>query len=73
MVEWHFTFIKLGWKNWWFFLYEEDWVGAAKDMVKEMMLKGVNLYLPTDVVIADKFSNMPIINYVLPMIFRITG
>jgi phosphoglycerate kinase len=38
-------------------LYEEDWITAAKDMVQEMMLKGVNLYLPTDVVVADTFSN----------------
>jgi len=38
-------------------LYEEEWVDAAKEMVQEMMLKGVNLYLPTDVVVADTFSN----------------
>jgi phosphoglycerate kinase len=38
-------------------LYEEDWIDAAKDMVQEMMLKGVNLYLPTDVIVADTFSN----------------
>jgi phosphoglycerate kinase len=38
-------------------LYEEEWVGAAKEMVQEMMLKGVNLYLPTDVIVADTFSN----------------
>jgi len=52
-----FTFIKaLGGKigN---SLFEEDWIDKAKDMVQEMMLKGVNLYLPTDVVVADSFSN----------------
>jgi len=52
-----FTFIKaLGGKigN---SLIEEDWIIAAKEMVQEMMLKGVNLYLPTDVVVADNFSN----------------
>ena len=52
-----FTFIKaLGGKigN---SLIEDDWVDAAKEMVQEMMLKGVNLYLPTDVVVADNFSN----------------
>ena len=52
-----FTFIKaLGGKigN---SLFEEDWVDSAKEMVQEMMLKGVNLYLPTDVVVADNFSN----------------
>ena len=38
-------------------LIEEDWIVAAKEMVQEMMLKGVNLYLPTDVIVADNFSN----------------
>jgi phosphoglycerate kinase len=38
-------------------LFEEEWVAAAKEMVQEMMLKGVNLYLPTDVIVADTFSN----------------
>ena len=52
-----FTFIKaLGGKvgN---SLFEEDKVADAKEMVQEIMLKGVNLFLPTDVVIADTFSN----------------
>lgn len=38
-------------------LYEEDKIDIAKEMVQEMMLKGVNLYLPTDVIIADSFSD----------------
>lgn len=38
-------------------LYEEDKIGIAKDMVKEMMLKGVNLYLPTDAKVASAYSN----------------
>ncbi len=38
-------------------LIEEDRINDAKNMVQEMMLKGVNLYLPTDAVIADAFSN----------------
>ncbi|MFZ4401017.1 MAG: phosphoglycerate kinase [Bacteroidales bacterium] len=52
-----FTFIKaLGGKvgN---SLIEEDKIEVARDMVQEMMLKGVNLYLPTDAVISDAFSN----------------
>jgi len=52
-----FTFIKALGGNIGSSLFEEDWIDAAKDMVQEMMLKGVNLYLPTDVTIADKFSN----------------
>lgn len=38
-------------------LYEEDKVEVAKSLVKEMMLKGVNLILPIDIVAADAFSN----------------
>jgi len=38
-------------------LIEEDRIDLAKNLIKEMMLKGVNLYLPTDAVIADSFSN----------------
>lgn len=38
-------------------LIEENNIDLAKSMVKEMMLKGVNLYLPTDAVISDAFSN----------------
>ena len=52
-----FTFIKaLGGKvgN---SLIEEDKIGVAREMVQEMMLKGVNLYLPTDALISETFSN----------------
>lgn len=38
-------------------LFEETWIDAAKEMVQEMMRKGVNLYLPTDVIVADAFSD----------------
>lgn len=38
-------------------LIEDDKIPIAKEMVQEMMLKGVNLYLPTDAVVADSFSN----------------
>lgn len=52
-----FTFIKALGGNIGNSLFEENWIEAAKDMVQEMMLKGVNLYLPTDVVVAEAFSN----------------
>lgn len=38
-------------------LFEEDKVEDAKYIVQEAMLKGVNLYLPTDAIIADGFSD----------------
>jgi phosphoglycerate kinase len=38
-------------------LIEEDKIEDAKNMVQEMMLKGVNLYLPTDAQVAEGFSN----------------
>lgn len=38
-------------------LIEEDKIEMAREMVQEMMLKGVNLYLPTDAVASDAFSN----------------
>lgn len=38
-------------------LIEDDWIQPVKDMVQEMMLRGVNLYIPTDVIIADGFSD----------------
>lgn len=52
-----FTFIKaLGGKvgN---SLYEEDKLDIAKAIIQEVMLKGVNLYLPTDAVVASGFTN----------------
>ena len=38
-------------------LFEEDKIEIAREMVQEMMLKGVNLYLPTDAVASDSFSD----------------
>lgn len=38
-------------------IIEEDKIELAKSIIQEVMLKGVNLYLPTDAVIADGFSN----------------
>jgi phosphoglycerate kinase len=36
-------------------LVEDDKIQEVKAMVQEMMLKGVNLYIPTDVIAADAF------------------
>jgi len=38
-------------------LYEEDKLELAREILDEMILNGVNIYLPTDVVAADAFSN----------------
>ena len=38
-------------------IVERDKIELAKSIVQEVMLKGVNLYLPTDAVVADGFSN----------------
>ena len=38
-------------------LFEEDKLDLAREILNEMILAGVNIYLPTDVIIADKFDN----------------
>ena len=38
-------------------LYEEDKLELAREILDEMILNGVNIYLPTDVIAADKFDN----------------
>lgn len=38
-------------------IVERDRISLAKSIVQEVMLKGVNLYLPTDAVVANGFSN----------------
>jgi len=38
-------------------LYEDDKLDLAKEIMNEMIAAGVNIYLPTDVIIADNFSN----------------
>lgn len=38
-------------------IIERDRIDLAKSIVQEVMLKGVNLYLPTDAVISNGFSN----------------
>lgn len=36
---------------------EDDKIDIARDAIAEMMRKGVNIYLPVDIKIADRFSN----------------
>jgi len=50
-----FTFIKAFGGNVGGSLVEDDKIPEVKSMVQEMMLKGVNLYIPTDAIIADGF------------------
>ena len=38
-------------------LIEDDFLSMAKTIIQEAKDKGVNLYIPTDAVIADKFDN----------------
>jgi len=38
-------------------LYEADKLDLAREILDEMILNGVNIYLPTDVIAADKFDN----------------
>ncbi len=38
-------------------IIEQEKIELAKSIVKEVMLKGVNLFLPTDAIIANGFSN----------------
>ncbi len=38
-------------------LVEEDYIDMAKDIIKKAKEKGINLVLPIDTVIADKFEN----------------
>lgn len=38
-------------------LYEEDKLDLAREIMGEMILREVNIYLPTDIIIGDRFSN----------------
>ena len=38
-------------------IIEQEKIELAKSIVKEVMLKGVNLFLPTDAIVANGFSN----------------
>lgn len=59
-----FTFIKSLGGNVGDSLYEADKIELAKELVKEMMLKGVNLILPIDIIAANAFSNNADIQHV---------
>jgi phosphoglycerate kinase len=52
-----FTFIKALGGNVGDSLIEEDKIDIAQSIVQEVMLKGVNLYIPTDAIVANAFSN----------------
>ncbi|MDD4847326.1 MAG: phosphoglycerate kinase [Bacteroidales bacterium] len=52
-----FTFIKAMGGNVGNSLVEDDFIDLAKETLKKAADKGVKIYLPTDVVIADKFDN----------------
>ncbi|MNJ89012.1 Phosphoglycerate kinase [compost metagenome] len=38
-------------------LVEDDFLNVAKEILEKAKTKGVNLYIPTDTIIADKFDN----------------
>jgi phosphoglycerate kinase len=52
-----FTFIKAKGGNVGASLVEEDYIDVAKRIMEKAELKGVKLHLPSDCIIADKFSN----------------
>jgi phosphoglycerate kinase len=52
-----FTFVKALGGNVGDSLIEDDKLEIAREIASEMVRKGVNLYLPTDAIIADGFSN----------------
>ena len=51
-----FTFIKAQGGNIGNSLFEEDYVELAKQLIQKAKEKSVNIYIPTDVVAADKFA-----------------
>jgi len=52
-----FTFIKALGGNVGSSIYEEDKIELARQLVQDVMLKGVNLFLPTDMLVSNGFSN----------------
>lgn len=52
-----FTFVKAKGGNVGGSLVEDDYLDVARKIIKEAQEKGVNIYIPTDAVIADAFSN----------------
>ncbi len=52
-----FTFVKANGGEVGNSLIEDDYLQTARDIMEKAKAKGVNLYIPTDAVIADTFSN----------------
>jgi phosphoglycerate kinase len=52
-----YTFVKAQGGNVGNSLVEDDYLDMAKDIIAKAKLNGVNLYIPTDTIIADKFDN----------------
>jgi phosphoglycerate kinase len=52
-----YTFVKAQGGNVGNSLVEDDYLDMAKDIIAKAKSNGVNLYIPTDTIIADKFDN----------------
>jgi phosphoglycerate kinase len=52
-----YTFVKAQGGNVGNSLVEDDYLEMAKDIIAKAKANGVNLYIPTDTIIADKFDN----------------
>lgn len=52
-----FTFVKAQGGNVGNSLIEDDYIQTAKDIMAKAVAKGVNLYIPVDAIVADKFDN----------------
>jgi phosphoglycerate kinase len=52
-----YTFVKALGGNVGNSLVEDDYLDMAKDIIAKAKVNGVNLYIPTDTIIADKFEN----------------
>jgi phosphoglycerate kinase len=52
-----YTFVKAQCGNVGNSLVEDDYLDMAKDIIAKAKANGVNLYIPTDTIIADKFDN----------------
>ncbi len=52
-----YTFVKALGGNVGNSLVEDDYLDMAKDIIAKAKVNGVNLYIPTDTIIADKFDN----------------
>lgn len=52
-----YTFVKAQGGNVGNSLVEDDYLEMAKDIIAKAKVNGVNLYIPTDTIIADKFDN----------------